>query len=62
MKMLDIFLEIVLCLFMDPLLEVVEIKSIRIGDFLSREPFFIAGEIVIDLFSAEDSVYHMTAE
>ena len=60
--MLDILLEIVLCLLVNPLLEIVEVECVGVGDLLDRQPFFIAGEIVIDLFSAEDAIDHMTAE
>jgi hypothetical protein len=62
MEMLDILLEIVLCLLVNPLLEIVEVKCVGVGDLLDRQPFFIAGEIVIDLFSAEDAIDHMAAE
>lgn len=62
MEMLDIFFQIVLGLFMDPLLEIMEIKCIRVGYLLSRKPFLIAGEIIINLFSAEDAIDHVAAE
>jgi hypothetical protein len=36
MEMLDILLEIVLCLLVNPLLEIVEIKCVGVGDLLDR--------------------------
>ena len=36
MEMLDILLEIVLCLLVNPLLEIVEVECIGVGDLLDR--------------------------
>jgi hypothetical protein len=36
MEMLDILLEIVLCLLVNPLLEIVEVECVGVGDLLDR--------------------------
>ncbi len=62
MELSNVFLKIFLSLIVDPLLEVVEIEDIRVGDLSCGEPFNEKGEIVSDFFSVEDSVNHVTAE
>lgn len=47
---------------MDPMLEIMKIKGINIFDLLLVEPFYIKFEIIFNLFTVKDSIYHMTAE
>jgi hypothetical protein len=61
-KLGDVLLQIALGLLMDPLLEVVEIESIRVGDLSALEPLEVVGEVVGYLLAVKDAVDHMTAE
>lgn len=47
---------------MDPVLKIMKIKGINIFDLLLVQPFNIKLEIIFNLFTVKDSIYHMTAE
>lgn len=57
-----VLLQVLLGLFVDPLLEVVEIKCMRVSDLSGLLPLDEKGEVVSDLLPVEDTVDHMTAE
>lgn len=62
MKLPDIFLEVVLRLIVDPLLEVVEVEYIRVTDLPSVQPFHKEREVVTYFFPVENSVNHVATE
>ncbi len=47
---------------MDPLLEVMKLENIWIGDLFVVKPFKEEGEVFSYLFSTEYAVYHMAAK
>lgn len=57
-----VLLQVLLGLFVDPLLEVVEVKSMRISDLSGLLPLDEKGEVVSHLLPVEDTVDHMAAE
>jgi len=47
---------------MNPLLEVVEVKHIGVGNLLAAKPLEEEGEVFANLLPAEDAVHHVAAE
>lgn len=62
MKLSNVFLEVVLSLIVDPLLEVMEIEDVRVTDLPVIEPLHEEWEVVTDFFSVENSVDHVAAK
>lgn len=62
MEMCDIFLEILLCFFVNPLFEIMEIERIWVLYLSSNKPFVVALEIIADFLAVEDSVNHMATK
>ena len=60
--MCDIFFEILLSLFVNPLLKIMEIERIWVLYLPCKEPFVVKSEIISDFLSIEDSVYHVAAK
>lgn len=51
-----------MCLFIDPFLEKCHVESVRICILLLCQPIHEGREVIFDLFSIENSVYHMTTK
>lgn len=58
----DVFLQVVLSLVVDPLLEIVEVEDVRVADVSGCQPLGEEGEVVAYFFAVEDSVDHVAAE
>jgi hypothetical protein len=58
----DVFLEVLLALFVNPLFEVVEVESVWVADFTGCQPFVVALEVISNFLSVEDTVDHVAAE
>ena len=62
MKQSNIFLQVLLALWVNPLLKVNEVKSVIVMDSFRLEPLRKKREVLIHLFSVENPVYHVTAK
>ena len=62
MQFRNILLQIPLSLLMNPLFEVVEIKSIGVVDLPGLQPLNVVREIITHLLPVEYSVDHVTTE
>ena len=58
----NVALKVLLSLFKDPLLEVDEVKGMRVVDFASLQPFNVERKVVWNFFAVEYSVDHMAAK
>lgn len=58
----DVPLQVLLALLEDPLLEVDEIKGVRVLDLLGLQPLDKEGEVISNLLPIEDPIDHVTAE
>lgn len=62
MEMCNIFLEILLCFFVNPLFEIMEIECIWVLYLPSNKPFVVTLEIIADFLAIKDSVDHMATK
>lgn len=62
MEVGDVLLEVLLCLLVDPLLEVVEIKGMRVLDLPWGQPLAVSLEVIWYFLAVEDAVDHVAAE
>ena len=62
MQKSNIPLQVLLRLLKDPLLEVDEIKGMRILDPLGLEPLDKEGEVISNFLPIEDPIHHMATE
>lgn len=58
----NVFLEVFLVLWVDPLLEIDEVKRVVVVNALRLQPFHEEREILIYLLSVENPVDHMAAK
>lgn len=60
--MRDVLLEVLLRLLVDPLLEVVEVETMRVGDLPAGQPLAVSLEVIRNFLAVEDAVDHVAAE
>ena len=58
----NILFQIMLCLLMDPLLEIMEVEGVRIRDLSYFQPFQKEWKIVSHFLAVENAVDHVAAE
>lgn len=58
----DVFFQVFLGFFVDPLFEVDEVEGVGVFYFFELEPLEEVGEVVGDFFAVEDAVDHVAAE
>lgn len=62
MEQCDVSLQVLLSLFVNPFLEIDEVESMLVFVFFHLQPFYEKREVLRDLFTVEDPVYHMAAK